>query len=67
MRHNDRGMEIAELALKYRDKGAVGFDIAGAEAGFPASKFADAFTHLANHMFPITVHAGEADGVESTS
>ena len=65
MRHNDRGMEIAELALKYRDKGAVGFDIAGAEAGFPASKFADAFTHLANHMFPITVHAGEADGVES--
>ena len=65
MRHNDRGMEIAELALKHRERGAVGFDIAGAEAGFPPSRFADAFSHLAHHMFPITIHAGEADGVES--
>ncbi|MDA7566017.1 adenosine deaminase, partial [Pontimonas sp.] len=65
MRHNDRGMEIAQLALAYRDRGCVGFDIAGAEAGFPPSRFADAFTHLAENMFPVTVHAGEADGVES--
>ena len=65
MRHNDRGMEIAQLALAYRDRGCVGFDIAGAEAGFPPSRFADAFTHLAQNMFPVTVHAGEADGVES--
>ena len=65
MRHNDRGMEIAQLALAYRDKGCVGFDIAGAEAGFPPSRFADAFAHLAENMFPVTVHAGEADGVDS--
>jgi len=58
-------MEIAQLALAYRDRGCVGFDIAGAEAGFPPSRFADAFTHLAENMFPVTVHAGEADGVES--
>ena len=65
MRHNNQGMEIAKLALAYRDRGCVGFDIAGAEAGFPPSRFADAFTFLAENMFPVTVHAGEADGVES--
>lgn len=65
MRQNDRGREIAELALRHRDRGAVGFDIAGPEAGFPASKFADAFDLLAREMFPRTVHAGEADGPES--
>jgi adenosine deaminase len=43
----------------------VGFDIAGAEAGFPASNHKEAFDYLAENMFPTTVHAGEADGVES--
>jgi adenosine deaminase len=65
MRHLDRGLEIAKLALRHRDKGAVGFDIAGPEAGFPASRMKDAFDLLAREMFPVTVHAGEADGVES--
>jgi adenosine deaminase len=65
MRHLDRGLEIAQLALRHRDKGAVGFDIAGPEAGFPASRMKDAFDLLAREMFPVTVHAGEADGVES--
>ncbi|MCC3297334.1 adenosine deaminase [Arthrobacter caoxuetaonis] len=65
MRHGDRGMEIAELAVRHRDRGAVGFDIAGAEDGFPPSRFKDAFTYLAEQMFPVTVHAGEAAGVES--
>ena len=65
MRHLDRGVEIAQLALRHRDKGAVGFDIAGPEAGFPASRMKDAFDLLAREMFPVTVHAGEADGVES--
>ena len=65
MRHADRGMEIAELAVRHRDNGVVGFDIAGAEAGFPASNHKAAFDYLAEHMFPTTVHAGEADGVES--
>ena len=65
MRHADRGLEIAELAVRHRDNGVVGFDIAGAEAGFPASRLRNAFDHLAASFFPATVHAGEADGLES--
>lgn len=65
MRHNNRGLEIAELAVRHRDNGVVGFDIAGAEAGFPASNHKEAFDYLAENMFPTTVHAGEADGVDS--
>jgi adenosine deaminase len=65
MRHADRSLEIAELALRHRDRGAVGFDIAGAEAGFPPSRHRIAFDFLAEHCFPTTVHAGEADGLDS--
>ena len=65
MRHADRGLEIAELAVRHRHAGVVGFDIAGAEAGFPPSRLRDAFDHLAQSFFPVTVHAGEADGLES--
>lgn len=65
MRHLDRGTEIAELALRHRDRGVVGFDIAGPEAGFPATRLREAFELLARECFPATVHAGEADGVES--
>lgn len=65
MRHTDRGLEIAELALRHRSRGVVGFDIAGPEAGFPPSRFQDAFTLLAREQFPVTVHAGEADGIDS--
>jgi len=65
MRHADRGDEIAALALENRDNGVVGFDIAGAEDGFPPSRQASAFTTLENANFPTTVHAGEAAGLES--
>ncbi|UKA63857.1 adenosine deaminase [Arthrobacter sp. FW306-04-A] len=65
MRHADRGQEIAELAVRHRYNGAVGFDIAGAEDGFLPSRFKGAFTYLAEHNFPATVHAGEAAGLES--
>ncbi|HEX6954364.1 MAG TPA: adenosine deaminase [Agromyces sp.] len=65
MRHADRGLEIAELAVRHRDRGVVGFDIAGAEAGFPPSKHRTAFDYLATRFMPVTVHAGEADGLES--
>ncbi|MFT4029033.1 MAG: adenosine deaminase [Protaetiibacter sp.] len=65
MRHLDRGREIAELALRHRDRGAVGFDIAGPEAGFPPHRFAAAFELLARECFPVTIHAGEADGTSS--
>jgi adenosine deaminase len=65
MRHADRGLEIAQLALRHRDTGTVGFDIAGAEAGFPPARMRDAFELLADEFFPVTIHAGEADGIES--
>jgi len=65
MRQNDRGVEIAELALRHRGRGAIGFDIAGPEAGFPAGRLREAFDLLAANFFPRTVHAGEADGIDS--
>ena len=65
MRHADRALEIAELAIRHRNDGVVGFDIAGAEAGFMPSRHKVAFDYLAAELFPVTVHAGEADGVES--
>ncbi|CAL4860574.1 adenosine deaminase [Microbacterium sp. MM2322] len=65
MRHTDRSLEIAELAVRHRGRGAVGFDIAGPEAGFPPSNHRAAFEHLASAFFPVTVHAGEAAGLDS--
>ncbi len=65
MRHNNRSLEIAHLAVRHRDRGAVGFDIAGPELGFAAADHAEAFRYLAENFFPATVHAGEADGLDS--
>lgn len=67
MRQNDRGLEIAQLAVAHRAHGVVGFDIAGPEAGFPASALADAFAYLDQNWMPRTIHAGEADGIDSIS
>lgn len=65
MRHADRSLEIARLAVRHRYDGVVGFDIAGAEAGFLPSRHQAAFDYLAQQYFPTTVHAGEADGLAS--
>lgn len=65
MRHADRGDEIAALSLTNRDRGVVGFDIAGAEEGFPPSRLASAFATLRDADFPVTIHAGEAAGLDS--
>ena len=65
MRQLDRSVEIAQLAVRHREKGVVGFDIAGPEAGFPPNRFLEAFDLLAREMFPVTIHAGEADGLDS--
>lgn len=65
MRHADRGLEIAELAVRHRNNGVVGFDIAGPEQGFLPSRHKVAFDYLASEFFPVTVHAGEADGIDS--
>jgi adenosine deaminase len=65
MRHAARSQEIAELAVRYRDRGVVGFDIAGAEAGFPPTRHLDAFEYLQRENFHFTIHAGEAFGLPS--
>jgi adenosine deaminase len=65
MRHAARSREIAELAVRHRDGGVVGFDIAGAEAGFPPSRHLDAFEYLHRENFHVTIHAGEAFGLPS--
>jgi adenosine deaminase len=65
MRHAARSKEIAELAVRHRDDGVVGFDIAGAEAGFPPSRHLDAFEYLHRENMHVTIHAGEAFGLPS--
>jgi adenosine deaminase len=65
MRHAARSREIAELAVAYRDRGVVGFDIAGAEAGFPPTRHLDAFEYLRRENYHFTIHAGEAFGLPS--
>jgi adenosine deaminase len=65
MRTAARSLEIAELAVRHRDHGVVGFDIAGAEAGWPPSRHLDAFQYLKRENFHITIHAGEAFGLPS--
>ena len=58
-------MEIAELAVAWRDRGVVGFDIAGAEAGYPPTRHLDAFEYLQRENSHFTIHAGEAFGLPS--
>ena len=65
MRHTARSMEIAELSVRYRDSGVVGFDIAGAEAGYPPTQHLDAFEYLQRENAHFTIHAGEAFGLPS--
>lgn len=65
MRHADRGLEMAELAVRHVDDLVAGFDIAGAEAGFPPARHLAAFHFLEQHGMPYTIHAGEAVGPES--
>jgi len=65
MRHAARSREIAELAIRFRDKGVVGFDIAGAEAGHPPTRHLDAFEYMRNNNARFTIHAGEAFGLPS--
>ncbi|MFF5322888.1 adenosine deaminase [Janibacter hoylei] len=65
MRHAAKSREIAELAVRYRDRGVGGFDIAGAEAGHPPSRHLDAFEYLRRENAHFTIHAGEAFGLPS--
>ena len=65
MRHAVRSREIAELAIRFRDSGVVGFDIAGAEAGYPPTRHLGAFEYLRANNARFTIHAGEAFGLPS--
>jgi adenosine deaminase len=65
MRHAARSLEIAELAVRWRDGGVVGFDIAGAEAGNPPTRHLDAFQYMQRANGHYTIHAGEAFGLPS--
>ncbi|MEK0451966.1 MAG: hypothetical protein RL088_4234 [Verrucomicrobiota bacterium] len=65
MRHRTDSLEWAELAIAFRDRGVVGFDLAGEEAGYPPKKHAEAFQEIQRANFYSTLHAGEAFGVAS--
>jgi adenosine deaminase len=61
----ETSLELAQLAVAYKDKGVVAFDLAGGELGFPASAHADAFAYARKHNLAVTIHAGEGDGARS--
>jgi adenosine deaminase len=65
MRTATQARKVAELAVQFRDQGVVGFDIAGAEAGFPPTRHLDAFEYLRRENAHFTIHAGEAFGLPS--
>lgn len=65
LRHLNTSLEAAELAIRWRAEGVVGFDLAGGESGFPPKKHVDAFHAIQRANFNITIHAGEAFGLES--
>jgi adenosine deaminase len=65
MRNMDVSLEMAELAVDFRERGVVGFDLAGEEGGYPPKKHVEAFHYIQRQNFNITVHAGEGYGKES--
>ena len=65
MRQNQKSQEVAELVVKYRDRGVVGFDIAGPEDGYPPSDQQSTFEYLRRENAHFTIHAGEAYGLPS--
>jgi len=65
MRNMTLSQEMAELAIDFRERGVVGFDLAGEEGGYPPKKHVDAFHYIQRENFNITIHAGEAFGKES--
>lgn len=65
MRNMDVSLEMAELAVDFRERGVIGFDLAGEEGGFPPKKHVEAFHYIQRQNFNITIHAGEGFGKES--
>jgi len=65
MRQAARSVEVAECAVRWRDEGVVGFDVAGPEKGYPPTRYLDAFEYIRRENFHITIHAGESFGLPS--
>ncbi|MFD0803570.1 adenosine deaminase [Streptomonospora algeriensis] len=65
MRQAADSLEIADLAVRYRHRGVVGFDIAGPEAGYPPTRHISACEHVKRANFHLTLHAGEGFGLSS--
>ncbi len=65
MRNMNLSEEMAQLAVDFRDRGVVGFDLAGEEGGYPPKKHVEAFHYIQRMNFNITIHAGEGFGKES--
>jgi len=65
MRNMDVSLEMAELAVDFRERGVLGFDLAGEEGGYPPKKHVAAFHYIQRQNFNITIHAGEGFGKES--
>ncbi len=63
MRQMKDSEEVAELAVASRDLGVIGFDLAGPEAGYPNDDHAPACRRAREANLPVTIHAGEGDGV----
>ncbi len=65
MRQAARSVEVAACAVRWRDAGVVGFDIAGPEEGYRPTRHLDAFDLVRHENFHITIHAGESFGLPS--
>jgi adenosine deaminase len=65
MRQFARSVEVAACAIRWRDAGVVGFDVAGPEKGFPPTRYLEAFDLVRRENFHITIHAGESFGLPS--
>ncbi len=61
----ETSLQLAELACAFKNRGVVGFDLAGAEENFPAKHHRRAFYLILNNNINCTIHAGEAYGPES--
>lgn len=62
---SESSYQMAELCVAYKGRGVVGFDLAGAEANFPAKHHRAAFQLVRDNNINCTIHAGEAYGPES--
>jgi adenosine deaminase len=62
---SESSLEMAKLAVEFKNDGVVAFDLAGGEKGNPAARHVEAFRYAREHDLAVTVHAGEGDGAES--